>query len=136
MTTTLGTTGGRRGRAFLRGALVAQTVALLFQTVTAGALLFSSHGHAAHDVGARVMYAAAMAYLLAAVLAWRPGGGPVRPVRYAAGFVALASAQVAVGVAYVPSVHVPLGVTMFALSLLVLVREVSGGPARRSGARP
>ncbi|UQX01881.1 hypothetical protein [Streptomyces sp. RerS4] len=114
-----------RGSAFLRTAIALQTLTLLFQAVTAGMLLNSSHGYLMHDVGSKVMYAAAVLYLLATILAWRPGGGSPRPVLYATGFLLLASAQVALGVAHVPSFHVPLGVVMFALSTLTLVRSLS-----------
>ncbi|GAA4897214.1 hypothetical protein ACFPM3_26310 [Streptomyces coeruleoprunus] len=118
------TTNTRRTVAFLKAAAALQTLCLFFQAVTAGMLLTSSHGYLLHDIGSKVMYAAAMLYLLAAVLAWRPGGGSARPVLYATGFLLLASAQVALGIAHVPSLHVPLGVVMFALSTLALVREL------------
>lgn len=69
------------------------------------------------------MYGAAMLYVLAAVLAWRPGGGSQRPVLYASGFLALASVQVVLGIAHLPAAHVPLGVLMFGLSVLDLGRR-------------
>ncbi|MDX6764916.1 hypothetical protein SIN09_37435, partial [Streptomyces sp. F8] len=106
--------------AFLKAATVLQTLALFFQASTAGLLLSSSRGYAMHDYGSKVMYAAAMLYVLAAVLAWRPGGGSARPVLYSVGFLLLASVQVALGVAHVAWLHVPLGVVMFALSALDL----------------
>ncbi|MFJ5710010.1 hypothetical protein [Streptomyces sp. NPDC093105] len=115
-----GTTGG----AFLRGAAAFQTLTLFFQAVTAGMLLNSSHAYLVHDIGSKVMYAAAMLYVLATVLAWRRGGGSPRPVLFSTGLLVLASAQVALGIAHVPSVHVPLGVVMFALSTLALVRSL------------
>jgi hypothetical protein len=124
-----------RGLTFLRTATALQTLTLFFQAVTAGMLLTSSHGYLMHDVGSRVMYAAAMLYVLAAILAWRPGGGSPRPVLYGTGFLLLASAQVVLGVAHVPSFHVPLGVVMFALSTLALVQALSPRllrPAARS----
>lgn len=108
---------------FLRVAIALQAATVLLQAVSAGLLLTSSYGATLHDVGARVMYGASMLYVLAAVLAWKPGGGPVRPVWHATGFLALASAQVVLGIAHVPSVHVPLGVLMFGLSLLALARR-------------
>ncbi|AQT70468.1 MULTISPECIES: hypothetical protein [Streptomyces] len=111
--------------AFLKAATVLQTLALFFQASTAGLLLSSSRGYAMHDYGSKVMYAAAMLYVLAAVLAWRPGGGSARPVLYSVGFLLLASVQVALGVAHVAWLHVPLGVVMFALSALDLVRSLS-----------
>ncbi|MFE1949519.1 MULTISPECIES: hypothetical protein [Streptomyces] len=125
MTTHVTTT--RRTVSFLRVAIAVQTATIFLQAVSAGLLLTASYGEALHSAGARVMYAASMLYLLAAVLAWKPGGGPVRPVWHATGFLLLASAQVVLGVAHVPSVHLPLGVLMFGLSVLALARG-AGGP--------
>ncbi|MET9605153.1 hypothetical protein ABZZ17_08800 [Streptomyces sp. NPDC006512] len=105
---------------FLQGAIAVQTLAIFFQAATAGLLLSSSVGATLHDVGSRVMYGASMLYVLAAVLAWRPGGGSPRPVLYASGFLVLASVQVVLGIAHVPSLHVPLGILMFGLSVLDL----------------
>ncbi|MEU8760740.1 hypothetical protein [Streptomyces sp. NPDC048659] len=109
---------------FLRVAIALQTATLFLQATTAGLLLTTSYGETLHGIGARVMYGASMLYVLAAVLAWRPGGGGPRPILYATGFLLLASAQVVLGVAGVPSVHVPLGVLMFGLSLLALAARV------------
>ena len=111
--------------AFVRVAVALQTLAIFFQAVTAGVLLTSPHGEALHSAGARVMYGASMLYVLAAVLAWKPGGGSPRPVGYAAGFLVLASVQVVLGIKHVPSVHVPLGVLMFGLSVLVLGQQLT-----------
>ncbi|MFG2639756.1 hypothetical protein ACGFYP_02055 [Streptomyces sp. NPDC048370] len=123
------TTDVRDTTTFLRVAIVLQTTALFFQAVTAGMLLSSSLGALLHDVGSRVMYGASMLYVLAAILAWRPGGGSPRPILHATGFLALASVQVILGIAHVPSLHVPLGILMFGLSLLALAQVA----ARRSG---
>ncbi|MFI8184713.1 hypothetical protein OG539_05720 [Actinacidiphila glaucinigra] len=114
------TTAEHRSLTFLRIAVALQTSAIFFQAVTAGVLLSSSHGEVLHSAGARVMYAASMLYVLTAILAWRPGGGSPRPILYASGFLALASVQVALGIAHMPSLHVPLGVLMFGLSVLAL----------------
>ncbi|MFD8021234.1 hypothetical protein ACFXJO_10295 [Streptomyces lavendulae] len=130
------TATGRSGPVFVRAAIALQTVAVFFQAATAGLLLATSYGELLHGVGARVMYGASMLYVLAAVLAWRPGGGPARPVLYASGFLVLASVQVVLGIARVPSVHVPLGVLMFGLSLLDLGRVVTDRPAGRAASRP
>ncbi|MFH8629125.1 hypothetical protein [Streptomyces lydicus] len=112
-----------RSSSFLRIAIALQTLTLFLQAVSAGLLLTSSYGETLHSVGARVMYGASMLYVLAAVLAWRPGGGSPRPVRHASGFLVLASVQVVLGIAHVPSVHLPLGVLMFGLSVLALSRR-------------
>lgn len=120
---------------FLRIALALQTSTIFLQAVSAGLLLTVPYGETLHSVGARVMYGASMLYLLAAVLAWRPGGGPARPVWHASGFLLLASVQVVLGIAHVPSVHLPLGVLMFGLSLVALARGWSG-PGRCDAAGP
>lgn len=130
--TTTGTATGTRTHGFLRLSVALQTATVLLQAVSAGLLLSTSYGETVHSVGARVMYAASMLYVLAAVLAWRPGGGSPRPILYATGFLVLASAQVVLGVAHVPSVHVPLGVLFFGLSVAVLVRMPAARTARRT----
>ncbi|MFD4613258.1 hypothetical protein [Streptomyces sp. NPDC058440] len=117
------TANARRGFSFLQIAIAVQTLTIFFQAVSAGLLLTSSYGETLHGVGARVMYGAAMLYVLAAVLAWKPGGGSPRPIWHASGFLVLASVQVVLGIAHVPSVHLPLGVLMFALSVLALTRR-------------
>ncbi|MFI6284507.1 hypothetical protein ACIBCM_07070 [Streptomyces sp. NPDC051018] len=117
------TAKAQRSSSFLRTAVALQTLTIFLQAVSAGLLLTTSYGEALHSAGARVMYGASMLYVLAAVLAWKPGGGSPRPVRHASGFLVLASVQVVLGIAHVPSVHVPLGVLMFGLSLLALARR-------------
>nr|WSW67638.1 hypothetical protein OG461_16260 [Streptomyces sp. NBC_00995] len=117
------TTTAQRHFSFLRIAIALQTLTIFLQAISAGLLLTSSYGETLHSAGARVMYGASMLSVLAAVLAWKPGGGPARPIGYASGFLVLASAQVVLGVAHVPSVHLPLGVLMFGLSLLALARR-------------
>ncbi|MFD5584388.1 hypothetical protein ACFWII_11390 [Streptomyces sp. NPDC127063] len=122
-----------RTRTFLRLALAAQTLAIFFQAATAGLLLSSPSTETLHSVGARVMYGATMLYVLAAILAWRPGGASARPILHASLFLTLASVQVILGIAHVPSLHVPLGVLMFALSCLALAQQLTVN--RDDGAR-
>ncbi|NUK49322.1 hypothetical protein HRW14_03230 [Streptomyces lunaelactis] len=117
---------------FLHVAIALQTLALFFQGVTAGMLLSSSLGAVLHDFGSRVMYGASMLYVLAAILAWRPGGGSPRPILYASGFLVLASVQVVLGIAHIPSLHVPLGILMFGLSVLALGQALSTAPGVNS----
>ncbi|MFF3859546.1 hypothetical protein [Streptomyces sp. NPDC002209] len=127
------TTAQHRRPTFVQVAIALQTSAIFFQAVTAGLLLSTSHGEVLHGVGARVMYGASMLYVLAAVLAWRPGGGSPRPILYSSGFLVLASVQVVLGIAHIPSLHVPLGVLMFGLSVLVLGQVSSPHWSARSG---
>ncbi|WP_326770592.1 hypothetical protein OG978_43360 (plasmid) [Streptomyces sp. NBC_01591] len=121
--TATATASAQRRSSFLQVAIALQTLTIFLQAVSAGLLLTSSYGETLHSVGARVMYGASMLYVLAAVLAWKPGGGSPRPVWHASGFLVLASVQVVLGIAHVPSVHLPLGVLMFGLSVLALARR-------------
>lgn len=138
--TTPATAPARVRTTFVEVSLALQTLAIFFQAVTAGLLLSTSYGETLHGVGARVMYGASMLYVLAAVLAWRPGGGSPRPILYATGFLVLASVQVVLGIAHEAAWHVPLGVLMFGLSTVALghtvftrlLRRAAGG----SGATP
>ncbi|MFH8974946.1 hypothetical protein [Streptomyces sp. NPDC017890] len=116
-------TTARHRFSFLQAAIALQTLTVFLQAVSAGLLMTSSYGETLHSVGARVMYGASMLYVLAAVLGWKPGGGSPRPVWEASGFLVLASVQVVLGIAHVPSVHLPLGVLMFGLSVLALARR-------------
>ncbi|MEQ4715497.1 hypothetical protein ABN273_03820 [Nonomuraea sp. B19D2] len=129
-------TAARGGRTFLKTAVALQTLSLFFQAATAGMLLSSSHDSELHHIGSPVMYGASILYVLAAILAWRPGGGSPRPILYATGFLVLASVQVALGIAGMAALHVPLGVLMFGLSTLALGLMLSadrrGGTSIRS----
>lgn len=107
--TATATAKAQRSSSFLQIAIALQTLTIFLQAVSAGLLLTSSYGETLHSIGARVMYGASMLYVLAAVLAWKPGGGSLRPVWHASGFLVLASVQVVLGIAHVPSVHLPWG---------------------------
>ncbi|OKI54631.1 hypothetical protein [Streptomyces sp. MJM1172] len=130
------TTAAPRTTTFTQVAIALQTLTLFAQAVSAGLLLSTSYGKTVHGVGARVMYGATMLYVLAAILAWRRGGGgSPRPILYASGFLVLASVQVVLGIAHQPALHVPLGVLMFGLSVLdlgrVLFSTIGGGGGRQ-----
>ncbi|MFB4268268.1 hypothetical protein [Nonomuraea sp. GTA35] len=107
---------------FLRVAIALQTLAVFAAPVTAGLLLTTPSGHVLHSAAAYSVFTVALVHLAAAILAWRPGGGPPGPILNAAGFLAATLAQVALGIAHVTTLHVPLGVLMFGMSLLQLSR--------------
>ncbi|MGW0808567.1 hypothetical protein [Nonomuraea sp. NPDC002799] len=111
---------------FLRIAIILQTVALFAAPVTAGLLLSSPGGRTWHSVAAYGVFTVALVHLATAILTWRPGGGSPRPIWYATGFLALTLAQIALGIAGAKTLHVPLGVLMFGLSLLQLGRVFAG----------
>jgi hypothetical protein len=107
---------------FLRVAITLQTLALFAAPITAGLLLSSPNGRALHSVSAYGVFTVAVLHLVTAILVWRPGGGSPRPILYAVGFLGLTLAQIALGIAHVKTLHVPLGVLMFGISVLQLSR--------------
>jgi hypothetical protein len=108
---------------FLRGTIALQTLVVFLAPVTAGLLLTTPNGHVLHSASAYTVWVVAVVQVVAAVLAWRPGGGSPRAVLYAVVFLVLVTAQVVLGIAHVTTVHVPLGVALFGVSLVVLTRR-------------
>jgi hypothetical protein len=106
---------------FLRVAITLQTLAVFSAPITAGLVLSAPGRMALHSASAYGVWTVAVVHLVAAILVWRPGGGSPRPILYALVFLGLASAQVALGIAHVKTLHVPLGVLMFGMSVLQLV---------------
>ncbi|MFC4011993.1 hypothetical protein ACFOY2_32500 [Nonomuraea purpurea] len=113
---------------FLRVAIALQTLAVFSAPITAGLLLSSPGGRALHSASAYGVFTVALVHLVAAILVWRPGGGSPRPILYAAGFLGLTLAQIALGIAQVMTLHLPLGVLMFGVSVLHLGRVTSWPP--------
>ncbi|XVQ83640.1 hypothetical protein ACQP2K_33110 [Microbispora siamensis] len=105
---------------FLRAAGTLQTAAVFVQAITAGLLLSSPGNGALHSAGAYTVFVVTLLHLVVAILTWRPGGGSPMPILYAVGFLGLTLAQVALGIAHVKTLHVPLGVLMFGMSVLQL----------------
>lgn len=118
---------------FLRVAIILQTLALFAAPITAGLLLTSPSGRTLHSASAYTVFAVGLLHLAAAILAWRPGGGSPKPILYAAVFFGLVLAQIALGIAHVKTLHVPLGVLLFGMSVLQL-SQVSAGRRRSDGA--
>ncbi|SEH02081.1 hypothetical protein SAMN05444920_12415 [Nonomuraea solani] len=117
---------------FLRVAIILQTLALFAAPITAGLLLSVPGGQAWHSASAYGVFAIGLVHLAAAILVWRPGGGSPRPILYAAGFFALTLAQIALGIAGAKTLHVPLGVLMFGLSVFQLSRYEDVTRGRRA----
>lgn len=96
------------------------TLAVLFQAVTAGQLL-SGASAGPHDIGAGAVHVLGLAQLVVAVLVWRPGRGAGWPALVGLGILLLGFVQSAMGGAGVLTVHVPLGMAVFGLSVWLLV---------------
>ncbi|WP_410666790.1 hypothetical protein [Amycolatopsis sp. cmx-4-68] len=121
---------------FLRVTIGLQTLAVFLAPVTAGLLLTIPSGKALHSASAYAVFAVTVVHLVAAVLVWRPGGGSPWAILSAAGFLGLVLVQVFLGIAHVKTVHVPLGVLLFGLSLLQLSRPSACLPLRGRSRRP
>ncbi|MFC4562200.1 hypothetical protein ACFO4E_10070 [Nocardiopsis mangrovi] len=127
-------TTGHGAHMFLRVAVALQTLMVFVQAVSAGLLLSAPYGEALHGIGARVVFAAAMLHVAAAVAVRRRGGGSPRAVLYAAGFLGLLPAQVVLGIAHVTALHVPLGVLLFGMSVLQFACVLAARRARAATA--
>ncbi|GAA3442890.1 hypothetical protein [Planomonospora venezuelensis] len=114
---------------FLRAAIALQAAMILIQAVTAGLLLSSPGGRTVHGISAVAVLAAGLLHLAAAILVWRPGGGPARTVAPAAGLLIGTLAEMAFGVMHLKTLHVPVGVLMFGGSVMLLARVM---PRRRA----
>lgn len=92
------------------------------QAVLAGGFLA---GHypllALHQQNATFTGVTAVVMTLVAVLQWRPGRGPLWPVFACAGLFAAEATQIVLGYARVLAIHVPLGVSIVAAIVLLLV---------------
>ncbi|MBN6051775.1 hypothetical protein JYK22_07495, partial [Nonomuraea sp. RK-328] len=108
---------------FLRVAMVAQTLALLVQAVTAGLLLSSPGGRTLHSATAVVVAVAVLVHLVAAIVT--RSRAAVLP---AVAMLVMTLVQMALGMAHVKVLHVPVGVLMFGVSVLRLGQV---WPARR-----
>jgi hypothetical protein len=109
----------------LRAVVVLHTVALLFQSVTAGMLLSGPNGRSLHMATAIALVAIGVLHLVSAVLVWRPGGGSARFVPTAALLLVLTAVEAMLGDSGVKTVHVPLGVLLFGGAIVQLFRVMS-----------
>lgn len=102
--------------------VTAATVLLVDQPVYAGQFLsgtFSAlHTHRENATAAGI---AVLVAALAAVPIRRPGRGPLWPVFACLGLFALIGGQIALGFLRLLTIHIPLGVTIIALAVLLTV---------------
>ena len=99
-----------------------QTAAVFTQSITAGLMMTLPYGHVLHSAGSYTLWVVTVAHVVVAVLAWRMGGGSPQPIWYAAGFLALITAQVFSGVFHLTALHVPLAAALLVASVLYLLR--------------
>ncbi|MEV0586398.1 hypothetical protein [Nonomuraea sp. NPDC050310] len=95
-------------------------VAVMVQAITAGQLV-DGGSTAMHGIGAGAVHLVQLGQLVAAVLLWRPGRGPAWPAVVSLVILLAGFAQSATGGSGAVAVHVPLGVTVFGLSVWATV---------------
>lgn len=106
----------------LRATVALQTAAVFLQSVTAGLMMTLPYGHVLHSAGSYTLWVVTVVHVVVAVLAWRPGGGSPQPIWYAAGFLALITAQVYIGVFHLTALHVPLAAALLVASVVYLFK--------------
>jgi hypothetical protein len=116
------TTAKPAGLKLLHVTVALQTAAVFLQSITAGLMMTLPYGHVLHSAGSYTLWVVTVLHVVVAVLAWRPGGGSSRPIWYAAGFLALITAQVFLGVFHLKALHVPLAAALLVASVLYLLR--------------
>jgi len=106
-----------------RVAISISAVLLFNQAVFAGRFLSGSFGalQTHRDNATYAGISMLVAAVAAVILRW-PGGGPLWPLLASLGLFALIGAQIAIGFARVVTLHVPLGVTIIVLVILVTIR--------------
>jgi hypothetical protein len=107
-------------------------VLLANQAVYAGQFLAGTYGalHLHRENATYAGIAVAIAAAAAGLLRW-PGGGPLWPALASACLFGLIAAQIAFGFARVITVHIPLGVAIIVLAVLLTVwawRREAGPP--------
>ncbi|MEV4224898.1 hypothetical protein ACBI99_34925 [Nonomuraea sp. ATR24] len=106
----------------LRVVVVLHMLAMLAQAVTAGLLLSSPDGRQMHMLSGGVLLVLGLAHLVAAILVWRPGGGPAMFVAPAVGLLVFTGVAAVLGVMGLKVLHLPLGVLLFGGTVMQLSR--------------
>ncbi|WP_255951370.1 hypothetical protein [Streptomyces odontomachi] len=105
-----------------RTVVTCEAALALGQAVLAGSFL-SGHYQALdlHALNATATGLTAVAQVVAALLLWRPGGGPSWPILAGVALFGAEAGQISMGYGRVLAVHIPLGVTIIACTFLMLV---------------
>jgi hypothetical protein len=116
-----------------RAVVTCEAALALGQAVLAGSFL-SGHYQALdlHALNAMATGLTAVAQIVAALLLWRPGGGPGWPLLTGMALFAAEAGQIAMGYGRTLAAHIPLGVAIIACTLLMLVWawRPAAGPLR------
>lgn len=95
-------------------------LAVLLQAVSAGQLM-SGGGAGLHGMGAGAVHVLGVVLLVVAVLMWRPGRGAGWPALVSLAVLLLGFLQSMLGGSGAVAAHVPLGMTIFGISVWLVV---------------
>ncbi|MFF8592193.1 hypothetical protein ACF061_12220 [Streptomyces sp. NPDC015220] len=122
--------------ALFRASVTCEAALALGQAVLAGSFL-SGHYRALdlHALNATATGLTAVAQIVAALLLWRPGGGPGWPALAGIALFAAEAGQITMGYDRTLAAHIPLGVAIIACTFLMLVWawRPAAGPDRARG---
>ncbi|GHE05477.1 hypothetical protein GCM10010339_41470 [Streptomyces alanosinicus] len=108
--------------ALFRALVTCEAALAVGQAVLAGSFLSGHYGALdLHALNAMATGLTAVAMVVAALLLWRPGGGPVWPALTGFTLFGAEAGQIAMGYGRVLAIHVPLGVAIIACTFLMLV---------------
>lgn len=112
----------------MKASTVFLAAALLMQGITAGQLLSNEGSRQLRHATGPLVTVAMVLQIIAALLVWRAGRGPVRYPAVSALLMVLVSVQFVVGGSGNLAVHVPLGVALFGASAVLVAQVWSPRP--------
>lgn len=124
-------------RVFFRVAVTFETLLVLVQAVLAGGFLGGHYDMLRmHELNGLAAFGGAVLLLVAALLRWKPGGGPGRPAVASAVVLTAVTLQILLGYTRTLAAHVPLGV-LVTVGMFLLLRDAWTRSAadRTGGAR-
>lgn len=105
----------------LRILVLAVAILVFGQPVLAGLFVTGDVGMLeSHSMHATYLLTLAFFQIIAAILVWRPGGGPTWPIWASLAFFVIAELQAGFGYARLIAIHIPLGVALFGMSVLLV----------------
>jgi hypothetical protein len=106
----------------LRWVITLHGLEVFAQAVLAGRFLAGDYDMVQlHAVNAIIAVSVGYLNILAAILYWRPGGGPAWPMYATIGLSVAETIQIILGFARVIGLHVPLGVLIIVITTLLAV---------------
>lgn len=97
-------------------------VAVFLQPVLAGQFLAGNFDMVAvHNANGTLILLLTVLTTVAAILQWRPGRGPAWPVLACAALFPITGLQIGMGHARSLAVHIPLGVSLVLIAMVLLV---------------